>query len=153
MSDGFGDVVDDLAKPRVVTRRGALVYDGTGPRPVGEPSLTVAVVRLAIQFDGDGTQLEQQDLEGGQTRGRIRVWGSDDAFAEAYAQGDPDKVPLGWTGLRVGPTEDVDGPPGDWVDYLGRRYEVVAAYGHEEFFDGEDAGFHAYIAEERGPAS
>jgi len=145
----LGHDVDDLARPRTVTRRSALVYDGSVPRPVGPPAEIVATVSLTIQREtAKPTALDRQ-ADGDETTTTIRVWASDRALALAEDVTNPG-VPLNWTDLQVAPPENADGPGGDLIDWQGRRYEVTELTGWDEDFDGDDAGFRRYAAEERG---
>lgn len=143
--------VKKLSRPREVTRREALIYDGTSPRPVGPPMELTAVVDLHMQRQPP-TALQRLE-DGDQSGGSARVWVTDRALAAAYDVEDLADPPteLNWTALQVAPPQDEDGPPGDVIAWDGRRWEVVEYQGWDETFTGS-ARFQRYKAADRGAA-
>lgn len=133
----------NLAKPvaknsrtYTVHRRAALVYDGTGPRPVGSPAVTTVNLRLAMQRQPPTTTV--RDFDGDESGGSARVWVTTDALAA-----------VGWTELQIAPPEDTDGMSGDVIEWEGRRWEVVEHQGWDVFFT-QAADFQRYKAADRG---
>lgn len=139
-------VVFKASLPQQVTRRDAGVVGPTGRlAPPVELTVTVAA---AVQ-PASATSLVRA-LPGDVTAGQVNVWTSATKIADAFATGDQDETPLGWTGLRVAPPRGTAGPPGDLLTWQGRKYEIT---GEELFdFDGliHDAGLRRYRATERG---
>lgn len=147
----LASVVKKLSRPREVTRREALVYDGTSPRPVAPPVTLTAVVEMHLQRQPP-TALDRLE-DGDQSGGSTRVWVTDAALSSAYDVTDVADPPaaLGWTALQVAPPQDEDGPPGDVIAWDGRRWEVVEYQGWDETFTGA-AKFQRYKASDRGAA-
>jgi len=123
--------------PKPVTRRDELLFDGPRPLPQGE-----VTVNLSLDMQrktGDPTRL-LRTASGDETTGKARVWVTAAALAG-----------VGWTELQVAPPEDADGPPGDLIDWEGRRWEVTEFQGWDARFGGnQDPGFLRYVAVERG---
>jgi len=138
--------VKKLSRLAPVTRRSLLVIGDDG-RPDGAQTRTDARVVVHLQRKSAGTNLQRR-IEGDDTTGDVFVWVTDAAVAAAYDPAAP-LVPLGWTTLQIAPAEDADGPPGDFIDWNGIRYEVTAWLGWDESFGG-GARFQSYAGMERG---
>ncbi len=146
MSTRLGRRVKKLAKLQPVTRRDAATWSGGRDTPGAE---VTAQVKLTIQRE-TAKPIELERLpDGDQTSGDLRVWVESKQLAAAYVV-DPD-VPLGWTELQTAPPERTEGPPGDLIDFEGRRYEITERIGWTESatFTGPSAGFQRYVAQER----
>lgn len=134
----MANVVAKNSRPYQVTRRAALVYDGTGPNPTAAPVETVQTVRLALQRQPPTGLV--RDIDGDESGGQARVWVTDAALAA-----------VGWTDLQIAPAEDADGPPGDLIAWEGRTWEITEFQGWDVFF-GRAAEWQRYKATDRGPA-
>jgi hypothetical protein len=135
----LSNAVNKLSRSTMVTIRGELDYDGTGPRPTEAPTEAVYTIRLALQRD-PATKLNRS-VEGDETATKGRVWVSKSALAAVEL-----------TALPVAPPENTDGPPGALIDWGGRRYELIEDKSLEQCFvgDGGDPAFLRYRCEERG---
>jgi hypothetical protein len=130
---------DDLR--RVRRRSGA--YDASG-RYQRDADL-VALVRLRVQ--PRGTDLAR-DEAGDNSAGGVNIWAPLTDLAAAEDVTAPG-VPLGWSELNIAPSEHVQGPPGDVVEWKGRDYEVTS----EDIHDGDGpliGGFRRYVGTELG---
>ena len=147
MSSRLGRRVKKLAKLRSVTRRDAATWVDGRDTPGAK---VTAKDKLAVQRE-TAKPIELARLPAGdQTSGDIRVWAEPSQLAAAFVS-DPD-IPLGWTELQTAQPERAEGPPGDLVDFEGRRYEITERIGWTESatFTGPSAGFQRYVAQERG---
>lgn len=148
MSTILGKVVSRRAQLQTVTRREAVVW-ANGRETSGGPDVA-AQVKMRVQRESDRPIELDRLPDGDQTGGEVRVWVEVEDLAAAYVV-DP-MVPLGWTELQTAPPERAEGPPGDLIDFKGRRYEITERKGWSESstITNDAAGFQRYVAQERG---
>ncbi len=139
------------SEPYTVIRRGELVYSTTTLRRTA-PATVTAAVRLMVRFKAPEALTLRRELDGDDTQGAVLVWASNRLIA--LAADATTGVPLGWTALQIAPAEDADGPPGDLVEFRGRRYEITREHLWPSGFESTflPAGFRRYEAFERGPS-
>lgn len=144
----IANTVKKASRPIRVIRRATAVRGGDGRLTPGAE--TVAIVRMVVQ-PVTGRALERK-LSGDNTVGDVAVWAIKANLAKAYAEGDADKVPLGWTELNIAPAKGAEGPRGDYFEWSGRTYEITRFGDWSQ--DGliPDADLHTYAANERGGA-
>ena len=144
-------VIKKASRPTRVTRRGEGARDDAGRFTPAPP--VVAIVSMAIQPGAgrDATTLARI-RDGDSTAGKIRVWVRRTAVEAAYLEGDVNKVPIGWSSLRVASPEYAEGPPGDRVEWQGREYELTEEQDRDDAGLITDSPFRRYIATERGAA-
>lgn len=151
MAGAIGKVIAKASRPTKVTRRGEGTRDDAGRFTPAPP--VVAIVSLAIQPGSgrDATRLARI-RDGDTTEGKVRVWVRKVAVEAAYLDGDENKVPLGWSSLRVASPEYAEGPPGDRLEWQGREYELTEEQDREDGGLIMDSPYRRYIATERGAA-
>lgn len=140
--------VQKLAEPLVVIRKAAPTFDDVSPYATGGAEVR-AIVRVHLQKDTARPTQLLRTMTGDETTGESRLWVANEDLAAAYAEGDINQTPLGWTTFQIAPPEDTDGPPGDRFNWDGRNWEITEFQGWERKFGGF-ADFQRYTVQERG---